>query len=412
MDNEIKKIIKKELAPLLIGIRNDLEDYGKKNVTIKKNFYLEGKEVKIKGIKGKNGYTPKKDIDYPSKETLFDFVKENLPKKGKDYFTDEDIKDIVSKVKLLLPTKEELKGNDGVVDYSLVKEICIPIINSYNKKKDITQIKEIIRQKELSPEDIRNKLESLNGNSRLDAKSIKGLENYLKTFIATSSGGGGGGGSNVDLSGYVPYSGATSDLDLGIHNIKINETITTSYGRTMIGYNNSINELYYGYILGSNNTITGPEMPEGSTEDYGIYIIGDNNSGYDKRQWLMGSYLTATGYNSFLFGNQLNSSENNIFLFGFTGGGSFKFDSGNSKFFLNNDANSDSSNYLSIGASSTGIITFDAVGSQASFRFLDTIQTSGYKSSDGSAGATANITLPSGEILVFKNGLYIETLIP
>jgi hypothetical protein len=204
MENDLKKIIQKELKPLLIGIRNDLEDFGKKNVYVKSNFVLEGKNIEVQTKKGNDGYTPKPDKDYPSEKTVFDFIKDNLPVKGKDYFNEKDIKDIVSSVYALMPTKQELKGKDGdngQVDYSVVESLALPLIQSKYKdiKKEIDALSanlvkalEDSKIPEISADKIRNKLESLQGNARLDAKAIKGLETYFSTFIATSSGGGGG----------------------------------------------------------------------------------------------------------------------------------------------------------------------------------------------------------------------------
>lgn len=156
---------------MLIGIRNDLDSKTQKPLIDK----VEG--VLLRGRKGEDGYTPIADKDYPSEKTVFAFIKDNLPKKGKDYFTDSDIKDILSDVFKLIPSKEELKGekgNNGTVDYSIVESLASPLIeNKYNQIKkyidDITDrtIKAIEDSKipELSPEKIRNKLESLKGNA-------------------------------------------------------------------------------------------------------------------------------------------------------------------------------------------------------------------------------------------------------
>jgi hypothetical protein len=63
------------------------------------------------------------------------------------------------------------------------------------------------------------------------------------------------------------------------------------------------------------------------------------------------------------------------------------------------------SNYYSTTVSSTGAVTFDAVGSGASFVFSDTVQASGYKSSDGSVGATGSFTTADSKTVTVKNGL-------
>lgn len=63
-----------------------------------------------------------------------------------------------------------------------------------------------------------------------------------------------------------------------------------------------------------------------------------------------------------------------------------------------------SSNYYKTTVGSTGIVTFDAVGAGSSFVFSDTVQASGYKSSDGSAGVSAGPYTVITSITV-KNGL-------
>ena len=63
-----------------------------------------------------------------------------------------------------------------------------------------------------------------------------------------------------------------------------------------------------------------------------------------------------------------------------------------------------SSVYYKTTVGSTGIVTFDAVGAGSSFVFSDTVQASGYKSSDGSSGVSAGPYTVITSITV-KNGL-------
>jgi hypothetical protein len=266
---DIKKIIKKELAPLLIGIRNDLED-NKKSLDLmseelkkKSNleYELEVDDLNYKGDKGDTGATP-------TDEKLLELIIPLIPKKGKEYFTDSDISYLVSEVKLLLPTKEELKGKDGVVDYSTVEELAKPLIASKYKelKEEIkSKIDEVMLALETTTkgavtlEQIIPYLESKKGSARLDAKAIKGLEKYVTTFIATS--GGGGGSKPVDLSGYVPYTGATANLDLGSHYLKTDYIINNS---------GSYLGIFYGGI----------RIKGGDDSFGGIYSYDPNNAYY------------------------------------------------------------------------------------------------------------------------------------
>jgi len=113
----------------------------------------------------------------------------------------------------------------------------------------------------IASEEIRNKLESLQGEERLDKSAIKGLEEIEKLAKQPKILGGGGGsiarnfyqlfdvpqsyageGGKVvsvksdatglefvtGLSSYVPYTGATADVDLGAFNLKA--TRLTNYG--------------------------------------------------------------------------------------------------------------------------------------------------------------------------------------
>lgn len=78
------------------------------------------------------------------------------------------------------------------------------------------------------------------------------------------------------------------------------------------------------------------------------------------------------------------------------------------------------SNYYSTTVSSVGAVLFDAVGTSPKFVFSDALEATtikvttanGYKSSDGSSGATVNVSRADGTVDVYKDGLYIETLIP
>lgn len=223
---EIKQLIKNEIKPLLIGIRNDLNEYS--DMLMHDGSEIAGVVVHVpnkgdKGKPGKDGLTPVKDKDYPSEKTVLDFIKDNLPKRGKDYFTGTDIKGIAKDVLSLIPKPKN--GTNGVVDYTKVKDLATPLISakykelkSYVDKITNTLIEKIesSKQPEITAEKIRNKLEGLKGNARLDAKAIKGLEKLISGFFPTSTGG--GGGQRVDLSGYVPYTGATSDVNLGTKN--------------------------------------------------------------------------------------------------------------------------------------------------------------------------------------------------
>jgi len=73
-------------------------------------------------------------------------------------------------------------------------------------------------------------------------------------------------------------------------------------------------------------------------------------------------------------------------------------------------ADYDASNYFTLTVGSTGGVTFDAVGSGALFTFSDVVKAAGYQSSDGTAGATADVAFAKvgggTRTVTYKNGLY------
>jgi len=231
-EKQIKKIIKNEIVPYLIGLRNEVAE-SKGNT-----FIIDDKEIKVKQEKGDKGDTPIADKDYPSKKTVEQWVKDSIPKKGIEYFTETDIKEMTLDIFKMLPTKEELKGKDGVVDYDKVK-ILIDSKTEAKYKQIKTEIKEITdtllieisknKAQIITAEQIIEMLRNVKGKW-LKAEAIIGLDKYMQTFIVQ----GGSGGSVVaewgritgditdqtDLTtylgtNYVPYSGATGSVDLG-----------------------------------------------------------------------------------------------------------------------------------------------------------------------------------------------------
>lgn len=116
---------------------------------IKGKDYFDGKDGKdgytpVKGkdyFDGKDGKTPVKGKDYFTKKEVEAFKKEVVPVKGKDYFDGKD-------------GKTPVKGKD------------------YFTKKDILSVKKEVGD---SAKEIRDKLETLKGEERLDATAIKHL---------------------------------------------------------------------------------------------------------------------------------------------------------------------------------------------------------------------------------------------
>ena len=112
--------------------------------------FLESLGEKLKGKdgqKGDKGDMPKKGVDYFTPEEINDiqeYVQSQIripkdgytPIKGTDYFTPDEINSIVSQVRNLIPTpKDGRDGRDVTIDYDIIvkrvlKEIKIPEVKN------------------------------------------------------------------------------------------------------------------------------------------------------------------------------------------------------------------------------------------------------------------------------------------
>ena len=174
-----------------------------KNAEKKVNLLIDGVEaVSVEGPKGEDGYTPKKGEDYFTEKEIKDIVKqvkdlipdpkdgENgqngyTPEKGKDYFTDEEITNLINEVTSRIPTPEN--GKDAVVDYEKIKQDILSSLNIKNGKdgkdgKDGSpdtgeQIVEKINKlpKSLDWKVIKNAPEIKGGGSGLNTVSVDGV---------------------------------------------------------------------------------------------------------------------------------------------------------------------------------------------------------------------------------------------
>lgn len=155
----IEKIIKlgTEGMPAILEYLIEIEDRLDNEIPSIKDVISRVKgdkgDVPIKGKDYADGYTPKKGIDYDD------------GKPGKDFVpTDSDLARIAAKVKIPVQDRIIEKRTE-----TIIKEL--PVIKE--------TIKETITNN-LSPQEIRDSLESLQEDDRLDAKAIKGIEEYLK----------------------------------------------------------------------------------------------------------------------------------------------------------------------------------------------------------------------------------------
>ena len=135
---------------------------------------IEKSLEKIKGKDGEDGYTPVKGKDYYTPEEVKEIKKEVTPVKGKDYFDGKD-------------GKNGRDGKDGKDGARGLRGL------SGKDGKDGRNGKDGKDGKDGSPDtpyEIRDKLSSLKGNERLDAKAIKNLAKEVGSVTFTGIGGG------------------------------------------------------------------------------------------------------------------------------------------------------------------------------------------------------------------------------
>ena len=165
--------IKEDISKALGEIEPIKEFYGKISRT---------ELIKIKGDRGEDGYTPIKGKDYYTPEEIKEIKKEVTPIKGKDYFDGKDGKN----------GRDGKNGKDGARGLRGL---------SGRDGKDGRNGKDGKDGKDGSPDtpyEIRDKLSSLKGNERLDAKHIKNLEKQIDLRV-TTFGGNSGGGSSTEV---------------------------------------------------------------------------------------------------------------------------------------------------------------------------------------------------------------------
>ncbi len=165
---DIKNDLKKESETEKQGIKKLIKEtvsseVGKINIPVPKDG---------ESIKGDDGHTPIKGQDYFTSREISEFKKEVTPIKGQDYFTSREISEFKKEI-------TPIKGQD----YFTSREVS-------EFKKEVTPIKGVdyFDGKDASPDtpnQVRDKLETLIGDERLDRGAIKGLDAYVKDSIST-----------------------------------------------------------------------------------------------------------------------------------------------------------------------------------------------------------------------------------
>lgn len=258
-EKQIKEVLRNSVSPFLIGLRNELKQTNSLVASLLEASQKEFENFNLADLKGDTGYTPRAGIDYFTVKEKYDFLTKATPVKGVDYFTDKEVKEIIkastpkrgvdyftpSDVKYLIKQATPKKGVHYLTEKEIermLKKITPKKGKDYDDGKDgVTKTVIVKDETKIPAEKVRDLLESLKGTSRLSMKAIKGLDETIRRLeiaIANKSGGSsiggtGGGGSSTppDLSGYVPYTGATGDVNLGSNGITLNDiTIAMTEG--------------------------------------------------------------------------------------------------------------------------------------------------------------------------------------
>lgn len=247
---------------------------------------MSGNRVEVKGEKGDDGKTPQKGVDYWTESDVKELVRRvmsniTLPIKGKDYFTEEEVEDIVKKVKALIPEPEKV-----VVNYNkIISEVTnlIPIPEDGQDGSPDT------------PEEVRDKLESLKGENRLDAFAIKNLEDYLKESETIKFVGGGGSSLTVRKDGAIVGSGtAINFTGSGVSSVTHNgntATVTISGGSSVA----------WADITGTQSdvNVSGFTNDSGFISDLSSFDTDDLSEGATNLYYTdarVGTYLSANNY--------------------------------------------------------------------------------------------------------------------
>ncbi len=267
----LKKALKNEVAPFLIGMRSDLKKLADREIKQHQmSLVMNGKEVVVmkgeKGdsVKGEKGDKPVKGSDYFTPKEIKDFLKKTTPKKNKDYFDGKDGEKPVIGVDYYTEEQQTKLASKILKQATPIKGI------HYKDGEEGKPGKKGKDGNTVSAEELRNMLESLKGKSRLKMKAIEGLEEALNSRSGGSGIGGsscGSGGASAfigltdvpnsytgqglynvrvkadesgleffpsDESNFVPYVGATGTVNLGLNDIYAKDLFGTDDGQMLI----------------------------------------------------------------------------------------------------------------------------------------------------------------------------------
>ena len=245
-----------------------------------------------------------------SVETIKAELSEELKKKlDEELVYEVDEEKIVSSVLEKIPTpkngKHGAKGKDGknyvlteIDKLEIAEKIEVPVVEKVIEKTETIIEKPI--EKDVSGEYIVDKINELPTSSddyKIDAKHIKNLPKIVEE-VGRGWGGGSQSSQSVNLSGYVPYTGATQDLNLGHFYLESDGIKAHDSAGGFIKSNNGTTIAQYGAGGGANWTFADGVNYTSATADTLAYFNGSktlssvtNGTGVS----LSGGVLSVTG---------------------------------------------------------------------------------------------------------------------
>lgn len=220
---EAQKEMQTEIQTQFDSLREEIKGL------IPKNDAMEAVMQKIQMLKGEKGDKPKAGEDFPTHDQLVSFIKEQMPKKGEHYFTEQETDDMTRHItsvvqsRIVIPIPKDGRTPIRGVDYPSEVQIARLILEEVEKRpkyseielmsKLIPKLTALFPKLELKGEDIVNKINALpiEPQFQIDAKHIKNLPKATRERVML---GGSGKGAGLGTSALLTVTGTIDDSNL------------------------------------------------------------------------------------------------------------------------------------------------------------------------------------------------------